>query len=151
MMFRKQTIVVAGLTVVLAGGAAFAALQGPGLLAHQGHERLLGMAKILLGLSDAQETQIRAIVGQRKAAALPLLEQLRQSHDAFQQAIESGKTDAVTLQPLADQVGRTVAQLAVMRAQAAAEIHAVLTPEQRAKARQLHDQFRDRLRQHWMQ
>jgi Spy/CpxP family protein refolding chaperone len=59
--------------------------------------------------------------------------------------------DAASLQPLGDQVGRTVAQLAVLRAQAAAEIHAVLTPEQRVKARQLYDQFRNRLRQHWMQ
>ena len=38
-----------------------------------------------------------------------------------------------------------------IRARAAVEVHAVLTPEQRAKAKQVHEQIRDHMRQRWMQ
>src|SRR5713226_1863379 len=142
-MFQKKTlgagIAALALTGFLVWGAtAFAQGHGGfgGFGAH--HGRMLQHLATLLDLSEAQTTQIRPIVEGKMEAARPLLMQLRQNHEAFQQAIESGKTDTASLQPLADQMGKTVAQLALLRAQTLVEIYPILTPEQREKAKKLH-------------
>lgn len=156
-MFQKRNIIVGIWVVVLfcavglATRAGAAVVQGPGLLPGGGPGHLLRMAKVVLGLTDPQAEQIQGIVHRNLETARPLLDQLHQTHEAFQQAIEKGQTDTATLQPLADQVGRTVSQLALIRARAAVEVHAVLTPEQQAKAKQVHEQIRDHMRQRWMQ
>ncbi len=142
-MFQKKTlgagIAALALTGFLVWGAA-AFAQGPGHFGGFGahHGRMLQHLATVLDLSESQTTQIRSIVDGKMETARPLLMQLRQNHQAFQQAIESGKTDTASLQPLADQVGKTVAQLALLRAQAVAEIYPILTPEQREKAKKLH-------------
>lgn len=148
-MFQKRYWIIA---VGVAGAVAAAGLFTKAhAAAGHGLGHFLRMAKVVLSLSDSQETEIRGIVDRNLVTARPLLEQLQQSHDAFQLAIENGKTDPASVQPLADQVGRTVSQLALIRTQAAADIYKTLTPEQRTKAKQLHDQFRNDLHRRWLE
>jgi Spy/CpxP family protein refolding chaperone len=111
-------------------------------------ERFLKMATAVLDLNETQRTQVRASLDRHAETARPLLAQLRQTHQAMEQA-ENGQAGKVTLEPLAGQIGRDVAQLAMIKAKATGEIHAVLTPEQREKAETIHEQFRTRFRERW--
>ncbi len=141
-------------TLVLVGGAAAVLAQGPlaqGPLTGAHGERFLRVATVVLDLSDAQQTQIRAILDQNLTVAQPLLVQLQQTHQAFEQAVGSGQTNDATLQPLANQLGQEVAQLAIIKAKATAQVHAVLTPEQLAKAEKIHGRLRERFRERWLQ
>jgi Spy/CpxP family protein refolding chaperone len=134
-------------TVTLVGGAAAVLAQGP--LAHG--QRLLRIATVVLDLSDTQQTQIQAILDQNLTIAQPLLAQLQQTHQALEQAAGAGQTNDATLQPLANQLGQEVAQLAIIKAKATAQVHAVLTPEQLAKAEKVRGRMRERFRERWLQ
>lgn len=148
-MFQKRNwIITVWVVVAFAAVGLFTSAHAAG---GRGRGHFLRMAKVVLSLTDSQETEIRGIVDRNLATARPLFEQLQQSHEAFQLAIESGKTDPASVQPLTDQVGRSVSQLALIRTQAAADIYKTLTPEQRTKAKQLHDQFRNDLRRRWLE
>src|SRR5262249_55146762 len=125
-MFRKKTLGAAVAALALTGFLAWSAMafaQGHGgfggAAAH--HERMMEHLATALGLSDSQSTQVRSIVTGKMEACRPLVMQLQQNHQALEQAIDSGKTDAASLGPLADQVGKTVGQLTLLRAQALAE------------------------------
>jgi|SRR5712692_10572625 len=142
-MFRKKTLGVGIAALALTGFLAWdatALAQGPGGFGGPGahHGRMIEHLATVLDLSEAQTTQLRSIMESKMETAHPLMMQLRQSHQALQQAIENGKSDTASLQPLADQLGKTVAQLALLRAQAVAEIYPILTPDQREKAKKLH-------------
>ncbi|MBI3665962.1 MAG: Spy/CpxP family protein refolding chaperone [Acidobacteria bacterium] len=134
--------------IVLVVGSEVALAQGQGMRRSPG--RFLRLASVVLNLSDDQTNQIRTIVQQQMQTAKPLLQQAQQNHQAIRQAIESGQSDTTALLPLADRVGKTASQLALVRAETAAEIYAVLTPEQRQKAAKLHNFFRDGFRRKWM-
>lgn len=133
-------VVLAGLLV--AGGIAHAQRMA-GLA---GHQRMLQRLAVVLDLSDSQVSQIQAILQQNRATAQPLFQQLQSERQAFQQAVESGKTDTATLQPLANQVGQTVSQLALLHGQVAGQIYPILTPAQRDKAKKLHALFQQHAR-----
>jgi protein CpxP len=136
-------------TVVLVGGAAAVLAQGPLPGAHG--QRFLRIATVVLDLSDAQQTQIRSILDQNLTLAQPLLAQLQQTHQAFEQAVGSGQTNDATLQPLANQLGQEVAQLAIIKARASAQVLAVLTPEQLATAEKIRGRLREQFRERWLQ
>lgn len=158
-MTKKQIILAAVAaaviaTVVLVGGAAAVFAQGPlaqGRLTGAHGQRFLRIATVVLDLSDAQKTQIRSILDHNLTVAEPLLAQLQHTHQAFEQAVGSGQTNDATLQPLANQLGQEVAQLAIIKAKATAEVHAVLTPEQLAKAEKIHGRLRERFHERWLQ
>ena len=149
-MFQSKKLIA--VTVVLLGCLAWGGLayaQWPGT--QRRPEMFLKHLAVVLDLSDAQATQIRSIWEEKMQAAKPLLMEAHQAHQAIQQAIESGKTDAATLKPLTDQIGSTVSQLGLLRAQAAAAVYPILTPEQREKAKKIHSLLGERARQFLMQ
>ena len=153
-MTRKRIILAAPAAVViaavvLAGGAVAVQAQGPQAGPHA--DRFLRIATVVLDLTDSQQVQIRSILDQNLATAQPLLNQLRQTHQAFEQAVDNNQTGDATLQPLARELGQEVAQLAIIKARAIAQMHAVLTPEQRARAEKIHDRLRGRFQERWFQ
>lgn len=151
-MVRKRMLSVA---VVAALGFALGSLAWAGVAYAQGQQRLRGperflkTATVVLDLSDAQVTQIRSIFENNLAPARPLIQQAQQARTALRDAIESGKTDTATLKPLADQIGSTAGQLALLRAQAAGQVYNILTPQQREKAKELRGLFLGPLQQNW--
>jgi hypothetical protein len=97
-MFQKRYWIIA-VGVVGAVAAVGLFTKAHAAVGH-GPGHVLRMAKVVLSLTDSQETEIRSIVDRNLATARPLLEQLQQSHDAFQLAIESGKTDPASVAAL---------------------------------------------------
>lgn len=126
---------------------------GAGLLAAQGFRKFGGdgpfghlrefMAEYL-DLTDAQKTQAAGIFDAARAAAEPLVEQLKAGHESMRDAIKSGKSDS-ELQRIADQQGILMGQLAGGHAKAMAKFYAILTPQQKAKADKLHDLVKSRI------
>ncbi|MBV9506610.1 MAG: Spy/CpxP family protein refolding chaperone [Acidobacteriia bacterium] len=96
-----------------------------------------------LNLTDAQKQQARSIFQQARQQAMPIREQLKQNRQALQAAAKSGQGEA-QIQQLAKVQGDLLAHMVAIRTESAAKFYGMLTPEQRAKADQMQQQFRER-------
>ena len=96
-----------------------------------------------LNLTDSQKQQSRAIFQQARQSAQPIRQELRQNREALQAAVKTNQGDP-QIQTLAKQQGQLLGQLVAIRTEASAKFYQMLTPEQRVKADQMHDQFRQR-------
>ena len=88
----------------------------------------------VLGLSDAQKTQAQSIFDAQRQAAQPLHKQIRTVRQSLRSAATGGGGD---VDQLSSQLGTLTGQLAAIRAKSMAQFHAMLTPDQQAKAQAL--------------
>jgi Spy/CpxP family protein refolding chaperone len=130
MTIRKK-IYGAAAVVVLAGGMLFANQQA------SRPQRRVDFLASKLDLTDAQKQSAQTIFAQSREAAKPVIEQLKQGHEAMAAAIKAGKSETELTQ-IATQQGALVGQLSAIHAKAYAQLYAQLSPDQRAKADQLH-------------
>ena len=98
-----------------------------------------------LGLSDQQKTQIKGIFENHKTDLQGFATRMQPARQALNAAVRSGATEA-TIRAKAADVAAVEADMAVLRAAVHAQVFAVLTPEQQAKAKQLQEQAKQR----WM-
>jgi Spy/CpxP family protein refolding chaperone len=94
-----------------------------------------------LNLTEAQKEQAKAAFQAAQEQAKPLRQQLKQTHQELADAVKTGKTD-VEIDQITARQGALMGQLAAVRSKAMAKVYATLTPEQRQKADELHNQFR---------
>ena len=104
----------------------------------QGFERMAQK----LNLTDTQKEQARSIMDSARTSAKPIAQQLRQERTALHDAVKAGKTDA-DIDQLSSQLGNLEGQLTAIRTKAFAKVYALLTPEQRTQADQMHQQRRN--------
>ncbi len=97
-----------------------------------------------LNLTDAQKEQAKTIFQQARESARPVREQLKQNREELAAAVKAGKADT-DIQALSNTQGQLLGQMVAIRTEAAAQFYKILTPEQRAKADQLHQQFKERM------
>lgn len=125
-----------------AGGSQSASTQ-----AQQGRRRFmrrhLDRIAQQLNLTDSQKQQSRAIFRQARQSAQPIRQELKQNREALQAAAKANQADT-QIQTLANQQGQLLGQLVAIRTEASAKFYQMLTPEQRAKADQMHNEFRQR-------
>jgi len=98
-----------------------------------------------LNLTDAQKEQAKTIFQQARQTAQPVSEQLKQNRQAMAAAVKAN--DATQIEQLAAQQGNLRGQLIAIRSGAMAKFYTNLTPEQRAKADQMHQQMQQRMQQ----
>jgi Spy/CpxP family protein refolding chaperone len=103
------------------------------------HER---MAKEL-NLTDQQRAEAKTVFQQAKEKSRPYMEQLRADRQAMREAVKSN--DTAKIHSLAAKEGKTRGEIRAINAEAMAKFYAGLTPEQRTKADQLHQQARQRM------
>jgi protein CpxP len=132
MKSTRTRILIIGAAVMLAVAAAMA--QGP----HGGgpggeFHHLLKQ----LNLTADQHTQVKAIFQKEKPAMEPLMQQMRQNHEAMKALEAAGPFDEAKVTALATQNSQTVIQLEVEHERIKSEILAILTPDQKAKLAQL--------------
>ncbi len=143
-MTIKNKVLNVFATGILATGMIMAKGQGAGphrmAGSQMGAHRLDRMAT-QLSLTDAQKETAKGIFQQARDSAKPLVDQLKQGHQAMQAAIKAGKSDAELTQ-LATQQGSVMGQLAAIHAKAFSQFYAQLTPDQKTKADQLHQTMR---------
>jgi len=89
-----------------------------------------------LNLTPDQKAQAKQIMADARTQATPLRQQLMQNRQALRDAIKSGNDAQIDQITKADAPLR--AQLAAIHAHAMEKIYATLTPDQKAKADQMH-------------
>ena len=143
---KKRILVIASIAVlvVAAAAAVFALAKGhPGM--HRmgqgmgpGHgEMLEHMAKVL-NLTDAQKQQVKAIMDSTESAAKDIHAKLEETQKQLAAATANGQFDEAQVRTLANQKGQLEADMTVEHLRAMSKVFAILTPEQRVKAEEMH-------------
>jgi Spy/CpxP family protein refolding chaperone len=96
-----------------------------------------------LGLTDQQKTQIKAIFAGHKSDLQGFAAKMKPARQALNNAIWTG-ADEATIRAKAADVAAVQADMDVFRATVHAQVFAVLTPDQQAKAKQLQQQAQTR-------
>jgi len=126
--------------------ASFAFSQAPP--APHGHggpgDHLLSYYTDVLDLTDAQQTQIKAIMTKEKPTIQPLIQQLGQTHTQMRQLEESATFDEPKVRALASQEAQTMIDLAVEKSRMKNEMFQLLTPDQKAKLQKLETRHQHR-------
>jgi Spy/CpxP family protein refolding chaperone len=102
-----------------------------------------------LNLTDAQKAQAKTIFGQARETAKPVREELKANREALRAAVKADRRSEIA--KLSTERGNLMGKMLAVRTEAAAKFYQVLTPEQRAKADQLHQQFRQRTHERFNQ
>ncbi|MFQ3581983.1 MAG: Spy/CpxP family protein refolding chaperone [Chloracidobacterium sp.] len=133
------------LTGVL-GGVAYAAGRDRG----PGHFMGFFMKRMAaeLNLTEEQQAQIRQILETERATAEPLMKQLKAGHDQLRTLGLDGIFNEAQVRVIAQQQAQTMTELIVSKERVKAQVAAVLTPEQRERAKQMLDRFHQRMREH---
>ncbi|HAF14242.1 MAG TPA: hypothetical protein DCK93_02255 [Blastocatellia bacterium] len=146
---KNRILVIASIAVLVIGATAFALGKGmermhgqgrgegpphregfgPGMLEHLTRE---------LNLTDAQQTQIKAILDGAQAATEPLEKKMDEAHKQLEAATANGQFDETQVRALANQQAQVMADTIVEHERTKSKIYNVLTAEQRAKADEMH-------------
>ena len=94
------------------------------------------MARVL-GLSDAQQTKIEALLAAERDKSRPLREKLEASRKQLRQAERAAKFDEAAVRAISATQAQLITELTVISARTHNQINALLTPEQRALAERL--------------
>jgi periplasmic protein CpxP/Spy len=109
--------------------------RGPGGLGRGGPMGMLPMFGRDLNLTDAQKDQVRTIAESHRDEWKALADRARTAHEALQQAVTADAVDEALIRQRSAAVAAVEADLAVARARTHAEVFRILTPEQKAEAR----------------
>ena len=156
----KKRIIGGALTLAAAlmmSATAFAQ-HGPG--GHRGHHGpgrhggpggrgdLLGHFSQVLNLTDAQKAQIKQLEDGFKESTRSLHEQLGKSGPGGPfEALKDGAFDEAAVRAAAQARANLHVELEVAHARFFSQVYAVLTPEQKAKLAELHQQMQERHKQ----
>lgn len=140
-IFTGLAIIGLAITPVIAQRHGW--MSGPGGPFQRNPERMVEHIGTILDLTDAQKTAAKALFTDAKSQAEPIVTQLKAGHTSMAEAVKANKSDA-EINDLAGRQGVLVGQLAAIHAKAMAKFYAQLTPDQKAKADRLHDQFKSR-------
>ena len=102
------------------------------------HQRLMQE----LALSPAQKQQAKEIFQQTRSANQPVRAQLVQNRESLAAAIKSD--DTAQIRKLTEARASLMAKMMTARSEAMAKFYAQLTPEQKAKADQIHQRLQQR-------
>jgi len=148
-------LLVAGLAVLL--GTAIAKSQTadappPPPMHGQGHgfemgEHMLGFFTDMLNLSDAQQTQIKAVMQKEHPVIKPLMQQSHQIDQQLRQYAQ-GTYDEGKVRALATQKAQVELELTVQRTRVHNELFQLLTPDQQAKMKEIEANHEARMAKH---
>ncbi|TFG60427.1 MAG: periplasmic heavy metal sensor [Deltaproteobacteria bacterium] len=99
-------------------------------------KRIDRMAK-KLGLTEAQQEQVKAILTSEREKVAPLQQQIAENRGKIRQTIETEPFDEAAVRTLAESQNQTRVELVVSRARTKSQIFALLSPEQRELAKKL--------------
>jgi Spy/CpxP family protein refolding chaperone len=106
---------------------------------------MMGFYMHQLDLTDAQKTQLKAIMTKEKPALQPLMQQMAQGHAQVRDLVINGGYDEAKVREMATQQTQTMTELTVQYARIGSEMVQVLTPEQKTKLTTLISQHEQRM------
>jgi protein CpxP len=130
-----------------------AALFAQGMHGHGGHggfdfDHLLGFYSDYLDLSSAQQDQVKAIWAKEKTTIQPLMDQMRQGHQAMEALASSGAFDEAKTRALATQNAQTMIELQVQHVRIKSQMMQVLTADQKAKLQKFEAKRESHMKEH---
>jgi len=148
MSATRIKVLSATLAMMVVGAITLAAAQGA--MHHGGfgfEHHILQFLTEQLDLTEAQQGQVKDILGKEKPAMARLMMQKGQMHQQLMQEAISG-FDEAKIQALASQQGQLETALAVEHARIASQVFNILTPEQKTKAQELLAKHQQHMREH---
>lgn len=145
-MTSKQKLGATAAVALLVAGVVFAQVQHSAKSGGMQHH--FQFIATYLGLTDAQKETFQAVLQDAKTQAEPIVTQLKTGHENMAAAIKAGKPESELTQ-IATAQGALMGQMAAIHAKAFAKIYAQLTPEQKAKADQLHEHMQGAMQSHF--
>jgi Spy/CpxP family protein refolding chaperone len=121
------------------GPPAFAEGECGGHGGHHHHHHLWKK----LDLTDAQKKEMFSIRLDEKAKMKPLIQKLKAGREQLRN-LPKGQFDEAKVRAIAKEQADTITDLIVEKQRMRSKMYAVLTPEQRAKAEQLREQWKAR-------
>ena len=100
-----------------------------------------------LNLNDTQKAQAKSIFQNARQENAPLRAQLKQNRDALQVAVKTN--DKARIDQLSAAEGQVIGKMMATRTEAMAKFYQTLTPEQRAKADQMHQNWKMQHQNNW--
>jgi protein CpxP len=137
-------------TAALAGSVAWAHGRerqgawghGPFGIWHHGHDSLKQ-----LDLTDDQQARIKAVLRSHADEFHEILDRLKAEHEAVREISDQETIDEAAIRDRVRQAADPLGDLAVLHARAHQEIGAILTPEQRQKAKALRQEMRSHMQE----
>ena len=136
MKSTRIRILTIGAAVMLAVAVAIA----QGMHGHGGPGADFHRMLKQLDLTTDQQAQVKAIWEKEKPGMQPLMQQMRQNHQAMKALEASGPFDEAKTRALATQNAQTMIEMQVQHARIKSEIMQILTPDQKAKMAQIEAQ-----------
>lgn len=99
-----------------------------------------------LNLSDEQKAQVKTILEDSKTRSKPLMDELRESRKQSENLGTDGTFNEEQVNQIANAQAEKQKQLFIEREKTKAQIFAILTPEQRAEAAKMKEQFKERFK-----
>ena len=91
-----------------------------------------------LDLTDAQKEQVKTILETEREKVAPLRQTLGETREKIRRAVEATPFDEAAVRSLAASQNETRTEMIVSRARVQSKIFALLSPEQRERAKKLH-------------
>jgi len=143
---KKRILVAASMAVLVlvAGATVFAlargyrGMHGMGQGMGPGHGEMLEHMARVLNLTDAQKQQVKAIMDSTESVARDIHGKLEENQKQIEAATANGQFDEAQVRTLANQKGQLEADMTVEHLRAMSKVYAILTPEQRVKAEEMH-------------
>ena len=141
---KKRILVIASIAVLVVAATVFAVahgrtgMHGMGQGMGPGHGEMLEHITRVLNLTDAQKQQVKAIVDSTESIAKDIHAKLEENHKQLAAATANGQFDEAQVRTLANQKGQLEADMTVEHLRAMSKVYAILTPEQRVKAEEMH-------------
>ncbi len=110
----------------------------------KGPNPYMGKVGQVLGLSEAQQTQIQTILEAERTKAEPLRKQLQDSREQMRKLAQAETFDEAAVRALAAKKAEVNVELMVSRARTQNLVQAVLTPEQRELANKIRPLMQER-------
>jgi len=143
MKSTRNRILVVAAAVMMAAAAIAQGMHGHGGPGADFHRMLKQ-----LDLTSDQHAQVKAIWEKEKPAMQPLMQQMRQNHEAMKALEAAGPYDEAKTRALATQNSQTMIELQVAHARIKSEIMQILTPDQKAKLAQIEASHAAHMGQH---
>jgi Spy/CpxP family protein refolding chaperone len=144
---------VAALAVMLGGAIAKSQTADATTAPSSGHNHAWGRGHMMgfpfkqLDITDAQHTQIKAVMQKEHSTMQPLMQQMHTMQQQLKQYSE-GTYDDAKVQALVAQQSQTLVQLKVEETRIHNEIYEVLTSDQQAKLKEIEATRQARMQQH---
>lgn len=149
----KKIILIAAAAVLVVGGSIFVFAQRSAHNDRQKfggrghHGRGPGMMLRGLDLTDEQRAKVKEIMETSRTNVEPLMTQLRDGHKKIAELGTDGKFDQAAVEAAANEQAGVTAKLIVEKEKAKAQVFALLTDEQKAKAAEQRAKFGERFKE----